>query len=202
MSPIVLAITGASALQLGERALQLLLINKFEVHLILSRGAYEVALSERGLNIPVDPKRQELFWRERLETTDGNLKCHKWNDHSCEIASGSFKTKAMVIIPCTMGTIGRISSGYSLDLIERCADVHLKEGRTLIIVPRESPLSLIHLKNMITLVKAGAKIVPPSPAWYSQPKTIEDIIDFIVVRLFDILDIDLAPINRWKGLNK
>tara|TARA_Y100001968_G_scaffold296315_1_gene304415 strand:- start:955 stop:1557 length:603 start_codon:yes stop_codon:yes gene_type:complete len=199
MHPIVLAITGASALELGERTLQLLLINEFSVYLVLSRGAYEVSLSERNQKIPVDSTLQEKFWRERLATDKGSLKCLKWNEHSASIASGSFKTTAMVIIPCTMGTLGRIASGYSLDLIERCADVHLKEGRKLILVPRESPLSLIHLKNMLTIVKAGGKIVPPSPAWYSKPKTVEDIIDFIVVRLFDLLDIDLAPIERWKG---
>ncbi len=199
MHPIILSITGASALQLGERALQLLLLNNFEVYLILSKGAYEVSLSERGIKIPVDSERQEEFWRQRLNTNKGKLKCHKWNEHSSAIASGSFKTTAMVIIPCTMGTLGRIASGYSLDLIERCADVHLKEGRKLLIVPRESPLSLIHLRNMLTLREAGAFIIPPIPAWYSNPKTIEDLIDFIVVRVFDILDINLAPIPRWKG---
>ena len=97
-----------------------------------------------------------------------------------------------------MGSLGRIASGYSLDLVERCADVHLKEGRNLIISPRESPLSLIHLKNMISLMEAGAKIVPPIPAWYSNPKTLDEMVDFITVRLFDVIDEDLSSINRWK----
>tara|TARA_Y100001968_G_C19101172_1_gene592593 strand:- start:75 stop:677 length:603 start_codon:yes stop_codon:yes gene_type:complete len=197
MYPIVLAITGASAIQLGERAIQLLLLNNQEVHLILSKGAYQVALAERNLKIPIDSIKQELFWRERLNVKSGKLKCLKWNDNSASIASGSFKTKGMIILPCTMGTLGRIASGYSLDLIERTADVHLKESRTLIIAPRETPLNLIHLDNMTKLVKSGAKIVPPIPAWYTDPKSLEDMIDFIVVRLFDSLGDDLYPIKRW-----
>ena len=198
MKPYVLAITGASAIQLGEKALELLLKNNNDVCLILSKGAYQVSLSERNIRIPVDSKLQEKFWRNHLNTSRGNLKCYKWNDHAASIASGSFKTKAMIIVPCSMGSLGRIASGYSLDLVERCADVHLKEGRSLIISPRESPLSLIHLKNMISLMEAGAKIVPPIPAWYSNPKTLDEMVDFITVRLFDVIDEDLSSINRWK----
>ena len=105
----------------------------------------------------------------------------------------------MVIVPCSMGTIGKIASGCSIDLIERCADVHLKEGRPLIISPRESPFNLIHLRNMTLLCEAGAKIVPCIPAWYSQPKDLNEMVDFIVVRLFDSLNLDLKEINRWKA---
>ncbi len=198
MKPIVLAITGASALQLGEKAIELLLKNNYVVYLILSKGAYEVFNSERGIKIPVDPLKQERFWRERFDVYTGTLKCHKWNDHSSSIASGSFITTAMVIVPCTMGTIGRISSGYSLDLIERCADVHLKESRPLLLAPRESPLSIIHLKNLVSLAEAGAKIIPPIPSWYSNPNDIDEMINFIIVRMFDPLGINLGPINRWE----
>ena len=202
MDPIVLAITGASALELGEKALELLLLNSYNVHLIISKGAYEVSLSERAIRIPADTLKQEQFWREHLKVYSGKLKCHKWNEHSASVASGSFKTKAMIIIPCTMGTLGRIASGYSLDLIERCADVHLKEGRKLLIAPRESPFSLIHLKNMIKLIEAGASIVPPIPAWYIKPNSIDEMINFIVVRLFDLLGEELGSINRWNGKSK
>ena len=202
MSSIVIAITGASAMQLGERSVQLLLENNRSVDLILSKGAYEVAKSERNINIPVDPKSQCDFWIERLGVKSGNLKCYRWNDHSASIASGSHKTKGMVIVPCSMGTLGRIASGFSMDLIERCADVHLKENRPLIISPRESPLNLIHIENIKRLASAGALIVPPIPAWYTNPKTIEDIIDFIVVRLFDSLGEDLENIKRWDGPNR
>ena len=199
MSSIVVAITGASAMQIGERSIQLLLQNNRSVDLILSKGAYAVAKSERNINIPVDPKAQTDFWLNKLEAKSGKLKCYRWNDHSASIASGSHKTKGMVIVPCSMGTLGRIASGFSLDLIERCADVHLKENRPLIISPRESPLNLIHIDNIKRLAAAGALIVPPIPAWYTNPKTIEDIIDFIVVRLFDSLGENLDYIKRWDG---
>ena len=199
MKSIVIAITGASAIQLGERSIQLLLENNNSVDLILSKGAYEVAKSERNINIPVEPKSQADFWRNTLNVESGKLKCYRWNDHSASIASGSHKTKGMVIVPCSMGTLGRIASGFSLDLIERCADVHLKENRPLIISPRESPFSKIHLENLNRLANAGALIVPPIPAWYTNPKTIDDIIDFIVVRLLDSLGENLNNINRWVG---
>ena len=199
MSSIVVAITGASAMQIGERSIQLLLENNKTVDLILSKGAYEVAKSERNINIPVESTSQADFWRNKLNVEAGKLTCYRWNDHSAPIASGSHKTQGMVIVPCSMGTLGRIASGFSLDLIERCADVHLKENRPLIISPRESPFNLIHLENLNILARAGATIVPPIPAWYTNPKTIEDIIDFIVVRLFDSLGEDLENINRWVG---
>ena len=199
MSSIVIAITGASAMQIGERSIQLLLENNKTVDLILSKGAYEVAKSERNINIPVESTSQADFWRNKLNVEAGKLTCYRWNDHSAPIASGSHKTKGMVIVPCSMGTLGRIAAGFSLDLIERCADVHLKEKRPLIISPRESPFNLIHLENLNILARAGATIVPPIPAWYTNPKTIEDIIDFIVVRLFDSLGEDLENINRCVG---
>ena len=202
MKSIVLAITGASALQLGERSLQLLLYNNKKVDLILSKGAYEVAKSERKMNIPVDPINQSIFWRDKLNVESGELTCYRWNDHSASIASGSHITKGMVIVPCSMGTLGRIASGFSNDLIERCADVHLKENRPLIISPRESPLNMIHIDNIMRLAKAGALIVPPIPAWYTNPKSVEDIVDFIVVRLFDSLNENLANIDRWTGPKK
>jgi len=202
MNSIVIAITGASAMQIGERSIQMLLENNQTVDLILSKGAYEVAKSERNINIPVEPSAQSVFWRNKLDVKSGKLTCYRWNDHSAPIASGSHKTKGMVIVPCSMGTLGRIASGFSLDLIERCADVHLKENRPLVISPRESPLNLIHIENIKRLATAGALIVPPIPAWYTNPKNIEDIIDFIVVRLFDSLGEDLDYIKRWDGPNK
>ena len=202
MKSYVIAITGASAMQIGERSIQVLLENNKSVDVILSKGAYEVAKSERNINIPVEPNAQCAFWRNKLGVETGELNCYRWNDHSASIASGSHKTMGMVIVPCSMGTLGRIASGFSLDLIERCADVHLKENRPLIISPRESPLNLIHIENIKRLATAGALIVPPIPAWYTNPQSIEDIIDFIVVRLFDSLDENLNYIKRWDGPNK
>jgi len=195
--PYVLAVTGASAQPLAERALQLLLERGRSVHLIISRGAHEVWAAEAGLSIPVDPNQQERFWRERLDCHAGTLVCHRWNNQAASIASGSVRTRGMVIVPCSMGTVGRIAAGVATDLVERCADVHLKEGRPLVIAPREMPWNLIHLRNLTTLAEAGARIAPPIPAWYTQPRTLEDMVDFLVVRLFDGFNETLAPIQRW-----
>ena len=199
MHPYVLAVTGASAQPLAERALQLLLRNGRAVHLVLSRGAHEVFRAEQGLTIPVDPDLQLAFWRERLGTQEGTLTCHRWNDQSAPIASGSFRTKAMVILPCSMGTVGRLASGMAQDLIERSADVHLKERRPLVIAPREMPFNLIHLRNLTALAEAGATIAAPIPAWYTRPQSLDEMVDFLVVRLFDALDEDLKPLKRWEG---
>ena len=199
MSSYVLAFTGASAQPVGERALKLLLLNGYKVDLILSKGAYEVWNYEHDIKIPIDPNAQEKFWKERLNVNTDLLRCHRWNNNAANIASGSNKTKAMIIVPCSMGTIGRIAGGYCQDLISRSADVHLKEKRPLLLAPRETPFSHIHLRNLSELSSAGATIVPLIPAWYIKPKTIEEIIDFLVSRLFDSLDLDLTNIKRWKG---
>ena len=199
MHPYVLAVTGASAQPLAERALLRLLQQERSVHLVLSRGAHEVFRADQGLSVPVEPEQQEQFWRDRLEVNSGTLQCHRWNDQAASIASGSYRTKAMVIVPCSMGTVGRINAGVAMDLIERCADVHLKERRPLVIAPREMPFNLIHLRNLTALAEAGATIAAPIPAWYSQPTSLDDMVDFLVVRLFDGLEEDLAPLRRWTG---
>jgi len=197
MTPYVVGVTGASAQPLAERTLELLLLKGESVHLILSKGAYKVWQAEMNINVPIDPSKQEVFWRNRLNVLTGKLFCHRWDDLSASISSGSYKTKGMLIIPCTMGTVGRIASGFSLSLIERCADVHIKESRKLVISPREMPLSLIHLRNLATLSKSGVKIVPPVPAWYTKPISLEEMIDFIVIRTFDCFEENLAPLQRW-----
>ena len=199
MLPYVLAVTGASAQPLAERALLRLLQKERAVHLVLSRGAHEVFRAEQGLSIPVEPEQQERFWRERLQVNSGSLQCHRWNDQAASIASGSYRTKAMVIVPCSMGTVGRINAGVAMDLIERCADVHLKERRPLVIAPREMPFNLIHLRNLTALAEAGATIAAPIPAWYTQPTSLDEMVDFLVVRLFDGLEENLAPLRRWTG---
>ena len=197
--PYVLGVSGASAQPLAERALQLLLQKERSVHLIMSRGAHEVWLAEQSIQVPVDPALQERFWRSRLNVETGSLICHRWGDQAATIASGSVATRGMVIVPCSMGTVGRIAAGVASDLLERCADVHLKEGRPLVLAPREMPWSLIHLRNLTTLAEAGARIAPPIPAWYSQPQNLGEMVDFLVVRLFDSLGEDLGPLKRWQG---
>jgi 4-hydroxy-3-polyprenylbenzoate decarboxylase len=192
-------VSGASAQPLAERALQLLLQRERSVHLIMSRGAHEVWLAEQSIQVPVDPELQERFWRTRLNVQTGSLICHRWGDQAATIASGSVATRGMVIVPCSMGTVGRIAAGVASDLLERCADVHLKEGRPLVLAPREMPWSLIHLRNLTTLAETGARIAPPIPAWYSQPQNLSEMVDFLVVRLFDSLGEELSPLNRWQG---
>jgi len=198
-APVVLAVSGASAQPLAQRALQLLLEADLAVELVTSRGAIGVWQAELGLRVPSEPEAQEAFWRERTGCATGQLRCHRWNDQAAAIASGSHRTRGMVILPASMGTVGRIASGVALDLIERAADVHLKEGRPLVIAPRELPWNLVHLRNLTRLAEAGARIAPPVPAWYHQPRTIEEMVDFLVIRVFDALDLDLGSLNRWQG---
>jgi 4-hydroxy-3-polyprenylbenzoate decarboxylase len=198
-APVVLAVSGASGQPLAERALQLLLQAGEQVDLITSRGAIQVWQAELGLRVPVDPPAQVAFWRQRTGITTGALRCHRWNDQAATIASGSHRTRGMVILPASMGAVGRIASGVATDLLERCADVHLKEGRPLVICPRELPWNLVHLRNLTSLAEAGARIAPPVPAWYHRPETIEEMVDFLVIRIFDLLGYQLGTLRRWQG---
>jgi len=197
--PIVLAVSGASAQPLAQRALQLLLEAGETVELVTSRGAIGVWWAEMGLRLPTEPEAQERFWRERTGTKTGSLRCHRWNDQAAAIASGSYRTRGMVILPASMGSVGRIAGGVATDLVERAADVHLKEGRPLVICPRETPWSLVHLRNLTALAEAGARIAPPVPAWYHQPSSLEEMVDFLVIRVFDVLGYDLGELRRWQG---
>jgi 4-hydroxy-3-polyprenylbenzoate decarboxylase len=197
--PVVLAISGASGQPLAERALQLLLAGGHAVELVVSRGAITVWQAEQGVQVPADPAAQERFWRERTGCEGGQLRCHRWNDQAAAIASGSHPTRGMVILPASMGTVGRIAAGVALDLIERAADVHLKEARPLVIAPRELPWNLVHLRNLTALAEAGARIAPPVPAWYHRPTSLEEMVDFLVIRVFDSLGLALGDLRRWQG---
>lgn len=198
--PLVLGVSGASGLIYAVRALKFLLLADYAVELIASKSTYLVWQSEQNIRMPVEPAQQEQFWRRQAGVeTMGKLRCHPWSDVGANIASGSFRTLGMVVIPCSMSTVAKLAAGLSSDLLERSADVQLKEGRQLVIVPRETPFSLIHLRNLTTLAEAGARIVPAIPAWYHNPQTIEDLVDFVVARALDQLDIDCIPIQRWQG---
>jgi 4-hydroxy-3-polyprenylbenzoate decarboxylase len=197
--PVVLAISGASGQPLAERALQLLLEAGEAVEVITSRGAITVWQAELGVRVPAEPEAQEQFWRGRTGISGGWLRCHRWNDQAAAIASGSYRTRGMVILPASMGAVGRIAAGVATDLLERAADVHLKEGRPLVICPRETPWSLVHLRNLTALAEAGARIAPPVPAWYHQPRSLDDMVDFLVIRSFDALGIELGQLRRWQG---
>ena len=197
--PLILGITGASGLIYAIRAIKYLLAADYQIELVASRSTYMVFQAEDQIRLPSEPDEQADFWREQAGVlTAGKLRCHRWGDVGANIVSGSYRTQGMIIIPCSMSTVGKLAAGLSGDLLERAADVQLKEGRKLVIVPRETPFSLIHLRNLTSLAEAGAAIVPACPAWYHKPQSIDDLVDFVVARALDRLDIDCIPINRWK----
>ncbi|MEB3313963.1 MAG: flavin prenyltransferase UbiX [Cyanobacteriota bacterium] len=198
--PVIMGVTGASGLIYAVRALKYLLSAGWSIDLVASKATRMVWQAELGLTMPLAAAAQSQFWRNQAGVDRlGQLRCHPWGDVGATIASGSHPTAGMLVIPCSMSTVGRLAAGLSGDLLERAADVQLKEGRKLVIVPRETPFSLIHLRNLTTLAEAGARIVPAIPAWYHNPQTIEDLVDFVVARALDQLGIDCVPLRRWQG---
>ena len=198
--PLILGVTGASGLIYAVRALKFLLAAEYQIELVASKSTYTVWQAEQEIRMPGETEKQEQFWREQAGVPEqGKLRCHPWSDVGAGLASGSFRTLGMIIIPCSMSTVAKLAGGLSSDLLERAADVQIKEGRKLVIVPRETPFSLIHLRNLTTLAETGVRIVPAIPAWYHNPQTIEDLVDFVVARALDQLDIDCIPIQRWQG---
>ncbi|HAC64111.1 MAG TPA: aromatic acid decarboxylase [Cyanothece sp. UBA12306] len=197
---MILGVSGASGLIYAVRSLKFLLEADYTIELVASKATYMVWQAEQGIRMPPEPEEQGIFWREQAGVpTTGKLYCHRWGDLGANIASGSFRTLGMIILPCSMSTVAKLATGLSSDLLERAADVQIKEGRPLVLVPRETPLSLIHLRNLTTLAETGVRIVPAIPAWYHNPQTIEDLVDFVVARTLDQLDIDCIPISRWQG---
>jgi 4-hydroxy-3-polyprenylbenzoate decarboxylase len=197
--PLIIGVSGASGLIYAVRALKFLLEADYAIELVASKASYMVWQAEHTIRMPAEPSLQETFWREHCGVErGGKLTCHPWGDVGANIASGSFRTLGMLVIPCSMSTAAKLAAGLSSDLLERAADVQLKEGRKLVVVPRETPFSLIHLKNLTSLAEAGARIVPAIPAWYHHPKTIEDLVDFVVARALDQFDIDCVKVERWK----
>lgn len=194
---ITLALTGASGMPYGIRLLECLLQYGHQVHLIYSQAAQIVAKQEMQLTLPTRPRDAEKMLHERFGSFSGKLHVYGRDDWNAPMASGSNPGDAMAVCPCTMGTLGKIANGISDDLISRAADVMLKEKRPLILVPRETPLSAIHLENMLRLNRAGAIILPPCPGFYNHPQSIQEIIDFIVARILDHLGIAHALTERW-----
>ncbi|MGF1524891.1 MAG: flavin prenyltransferase UbiX [Leptolyngbyaceae cyanobacterium] len=198
--PLTLGVTGASGLIYAVRAIKYLLEAEIPVELVASKATYQVWKAEQNVQMPAELKAQADFWRQQANVPKGGqLRCHPWSDVGATIASGSYRTLGMVIIPCSMSTVGKLAAGLSSDLLERAADVQLKERKPLVLVPRETPFSLIHLRNLVTLSEAGAHIVPAIPAWYHQPQTVLELVDFVVARALDQLDLDCVPLNRWQG---
>ncbi|MCL6472360.1 MAG: UbiX family flavin prenyltransferase [Firmicutes bacterium] len=191
------AITGASGSIYGKRLLQVLLEQDYNVSLIISEPGKLVIKHELGFSFNEDNASAEIAgWLDRLDVAH-RLKYYSDNDLMAPICSGSHVSSGMVVIPCSMATLGAIANGISSSLIERAADVMLKESRRLIIVPRETPLNRIHLANLLKAEEAGAKIVPAMPAFYNSPKTIEDIVDFVVGKVLDQLGVEHNLFTRW-----
>lgn len=200
--PLVIAITGASGSPYGVRLLEVLLRSGRDIHLVMSPAATEVIDRELGLKMNLDHFEPKLLFGSRCTDLDlSKLHYHHFRNFQTGIASGSFLTGGMVICPCSMGTVAAIAHGVSENLIHRAADVHLKERRKLIVVPRETPLGLIQLRNMTTLAEAGAIVLPAMPAFYTMPKTIDDMVDFVVGRICDQLGIANGLIERWGNLD-
>lgn len=198
--PLILGITGASGLIYAVRAIKHLLEADVTIELVASKSTYMVWQAEQHVRMPLDTVQQEQFWRQQAGVlTAGKLRCHPWGDVGATIASGSYRTQGMLIMPCSMSTVGKLAAGLSSDLLERAADVQMKEGKKLVLVPRETPFSLIHLKNLTALAEAGVRIVPAIPAWYHHPQSVEDLVDFVVARALDQFDIDCVPLKRWAG---
>jgi 4-hydroxy-3-polyprenylbenzoate decarboxylase len=181
----------------GIRLLECLLAAGTEVWLLYSQVSQIVARQEMDLTLPSRPNEAAAFFRERFNVKNDQLKVFGREEWFAPAASGSNPAHAMVICPCTMGTLAAVASGLSDNLIERAADVMLKERRTLILVPRETPLSSIHLENMLRLSRAGATILPANPGFYTGPKSVQDIVDFVVARVLDQLNIPHKLMPRW-----
>ena len=225
MSHLVVAMTGASGSAYALRLLEVLVAAGRTVHLTISPAAVEVMKQEVGLKVDLDhfdpqqllPSEEQLAQDSKLkmfqpsggfgyaassifsesELLTGKIVYHHYRNYSAGIASGSFLTEGMVICPCSMGTLASVASGQSQNLIHRAADVHLKERRKLIVVPRETPLSVIALDNMKRLAEAGATILPAMPGFYHAPQSIHDLIDFVVARICDQLGVKNELMKRW-----
>ena len=202
MGTYTIAITGASGSIYGVRLLKYLLEKKHTVYLTITKEGGLILKEEMGFNWQGYQKEIEKKIKRDLKLKELKLHYFSEDNLSASISSGSVKVDAMVVIPCSMKTLSGIACGYANNLVERAADVMLKEGRTLVIVPRETPLNSIHLRNMLTLSEIGVKIIPAMPAFYSCPKKIDDLIDFMVGKVLDSLGIENSLFRRWKGSNQ
>ncbi len=194
---VTLAITGASGAQYGLRLLQCLIAADCRVYLLLSGAAQVVIDTETSLTLPDELEEQQALLASRYGAADDQLVLFAKDDWFAPVASGSSSPSQMIICPASGGTLSAIACGASNNLIERAADVALKERRKLILVPREAPYSEIHLENMLRLTRMGAVILPASPGFYHRPQSIEDLVDFVVARVLDQCGIEQDIMPRW-----
>ena len=193
--PLVLAISGASGAVYAVRLLEMLVQTGRDVHLTISPSGRDVLMQE--LHVRVDLEKFEVAKLVDLTEKTGRILYHHYQDFHSPIASGSYLTGGMVICPCSGGTLGTIACGTATNLLHRAAEVHLKERRKLILVPRETPLSLIQIDNMKRVVEAGAILLPAAPGWYHGVNTVMDLVDFVVARILDQLGVEHGLSKRW-----
>lgn len=197
MKRITLALTGASGMAYGIRLLDRLLAADCRVDLLVSQAARIVAKQELDLALPSGGDELARLLRQHLACETGELRVYGREEWFAPAASGSNPADAMVVCPCTMGTLAAIAHGLSDNLIERAADVIIKERRPLILVPRETPFSLIHLKNMTALAEAGVTILPANPGFYHRPQSVDAVVDYVVARVLDHLGVAHGLLSRW-----
>jgi len=194
LPPIVVAVTGASGAPYAVRLLRALTAAHRPVSLIVSKYGMRLLQTEAGI-----PSMDALRDAVGIDAWASYVEVFSNDDRGAAPASGSSRTAGMIVCPCSMGTLSAIAVGASRSLIERAADVTLKEGRKLVLVPRETPLSAIHLGNMLRLARAGAVVMPAAPAFYHRPKEVTDLVDFMVARMLDHLGVEQNLVARWKG---
>lgn len=194
---LILAFTGASGAVYGLRLLECLLRAEQRVYLVFSKAAMMVFATETSLDLPARPDDIQAFFVRHYACRAEQIQVFSRDDWMSPIASGSHTARAMVVCPCTSGTLASIACGLSDNLIERAADVMLKEHRQLILVPREMPFSAIHLENMLKLARLGVTIMPPNPGFYQHPTSINDLVDFVVARILDHLHVPHQLLPRW-----
>ena len=195
--PIALALTGASGSQYGLRLLECLLQAGRQVYLLISQAGQVVVNMETELSLPSQSAEVQAMLGELYSAAPGQLQVFGRQQWTAPLASGSNAPESMVICPCTTGTLSAIACGASNDLIERAADVVLKEGRRLILVVRETPFSQIHLENMLRLSRMGVVIMPANPGFYFKPQSVDEIVDFMVARILDQLGVEHEIARRW-----
>jgi 4-hydroxy-3-polyprenylbenzoate decarboxylase len=194
---ITLAITGASGFQYGWRLLQALLAEGKRVYLLISDAAFEVAAIETDLSLPKSADELTQWLCNHFQAAEDQLMINDLNDWNSAVASGSGAPHSMVICPCSSGTLSAVATGAGRNLIQRAADVAIKENHQLILVPREMPLSAIHLAHMLSLARLGVTIAPANPGFYHQPKSLDDLIDFVVARILNQLKIPQDLLRPW-----
>jgi len=194
---ITVALTGASGMIYGLTLIQQLIDAGQPLYLLVSAAAQVVLSMENELTVPSQPREMQTFFSTRFKAAPGQLQVFGRDQWNAPIASGSGANRAMVVCPCTSGTLAAIASGHSDNLLERAADVMLKEQRKLILVHRETPVSAIHLQHMLKLSRLGVTIMPANPGFYHQPQTVQDLVDFVVARILDHLDIQHKLAERW-----